>query len=61
MQVLNMQEVDEVSGGIGLLTLPSMLGLGLFIPGIVFSGIGLGVTILGTVVSGIGLVASAVI
>ncbi len=61
MKVLNVEEINEVSGGIGLLTLPSLLGLGVFIPGIVLSSVGLGVTILGTAVSGIGLLASAII
>lgn len=61
MRVLKAEEVVAVSGGIGLLTIPALLGLGVFIPGIVLSGIALGATILGTVVSGIALIASIVI
>ena len=61
MRVLNTEEVVKVSGGIGLLTIPALLGLGVFIPGIVLSGVALGATILGTVVSGIALVASIII
>ncbi|MEN5017614.1 hypothetical protein ABEH87_14835 [Erwinia sp. Eh17-17] len=61
MRELNHVEIAEVSGGIGLLTLPALLGLGVFIPGIALSAVALGVTIAGTAISGLGLLASLII